>query len=182
VSEFVLEIADAPVDWTADLPAIMSYRLVRRRRLPRWQRKGPKGRATFARRPEKNTPFLSVEETEKVLRDLEESFRNVLIERSQTWFDEAELALWRSERTAEQSRAAEKTQHPSGAARMPAFRSPVKQAVADYLQWNRAASNQELRRHLNESRPNVVPDTWKDDEKLADDTFTKVRRALGIRR
>ncbi len=92
VSRFVLEVADAPVD--------PNDFLRREMRLPRWGRKGPGGFGSRLGRSEgnrpqieENVPFESVEETQRVLRGLEESFRNHLCDRWQTVFATASSAV-----------------------------------------------------------------------------------------
>jgi len=170
VSEFVLEIADAPVDWTPDRPAIMSYRLLRERRLPRWQRKGPEGRATFARRPETDTLFLSVEETEKALRDLEKSFRDVLINGSQSWSDEADLARRRFERAQPQK------------PREYRFHSPLAQAVSYFLATNKLPSDTDIDTYLQNHHRGLRPKRWDEGDgyDLPGKYFTRIRRTMGL--
>jgi hypothetical protein len=108
VSRFVLDVADAPVE-----PDDFSRRQLR---LPRW---GWKGRGVFSRLgrtesdrpgPEENDPFLSVEETQRLLRDLEESFRNHLCNRWLTVFATALSAVASLASRAERAKEAEKLQ------------------------------------------------------------------------
>jgi hypothetical protein len=82
--EFLLQVSGAPIE-------LIAGELVTRPALPRWE---PKSR--FSRRQEKDAEFLTIDETQQVLRGLEESFRNALWESLQTSFSEAVLASYRA--------------------------------------------------------------------------------------
>ena len=61
----------------------------------------------------------------------------------------------------------------------PKFRSKRRGKIASYLTHEmRNVSNQEILSFLVENYPNLVPEKWKQDPKLAGDEFTKVRRIL----
>jgi len=167
VSDFVLEVAGAPVH----PPSTASDWLRRERKLPRWERKGQEGRATFARRPEENTPFLSAGETEKVLRDLEESFRNHLSERFLTVYATASSAVAALAAHAQAQKPREYR-----------FHSPLAQAVSDFLTTKELATDQEILTHLRERYRWLIPDMWKREETLPGKYFTKIRQKMGISR
>ena len=89
--EFVFQVLPAPME-------LINGELITKPVLPRW---GPK--SNFARRlaglssipPEgKDTEFLTVDETQKMLRGLEESFRNALLDCLSPSFSEAVLASY----------------------------------------------------------------------------------------
>jgi hypothetical protein len=150
VSEFVLEVAGAPFF----PPSATSDWLRRERKLPRWQRKGQESGATFARRPEENTPFLSVEETEKVLRDLEESFRNHLSQRFRIVHATASSAV---AALAARARAQKPREYS-------APRSKLARAVVDFLTIDELASDQKILTHLREHVLWLIPARWKEEE------------------
>jgi hypothetical protein len=60
------------------------------------------------------------------------------------------------------------------------FRSELRQKIEIYLRDNRTATNRDISRYLHENWPGLIPVEWAANEKLASDTYTKVRRALGI--
>jgi hypothetical protein len=170
VSRFVLEVADAPAD--------PNDFLRRQLRLPRWE---VKGRGVFGRlsrtesvrpRPAGNDPFLSVEETQGLLRELEESFRNHLSDRLRLVFATALSAVAAlSDRAAVRGKLGDR-----------AFRSDRRRFIADYMRTHPDSSNREILTHLRERQRWLIPKSWEEDEKLAFDTFTKIGKKLGISR
>jgi len=58
------------------------------------------------------------------------------------------------------------------------FRSKLREAIAYYIDTNPAASDREILAYLREHHRTLIPREWNEDEKLAGDTFTKVRRVL----
>lgn len=89
VRQFVLEIANAPVD--------PSDFLLRQMRLPRWEPKMRYGRRIAGLEPNppqgEDATWLSADESETHLRGLEESFRNHLSERLLTVYATASSAM-----------------------------------------------------------------------------------------
>jgi hypothetical protein len=92
VRDFILWVADAPIE-------LVDGELVVTPTLPRWEPKGSLGQriAGGAPDPRQGQPaaFLSVEETERYLRELTESFRGALWERLRDSFSEAILATYK---------------------------------------------------------------------------------------
>jgi hypothetical protein len=87
--DFVLEVSGAPIQ-------LIDGEIVTRPTLPRWEPKSSFARKIAGLVPysqEQSTAFLSVDETEKHVRGLEESFRRALLDGLGTSFSEAVLAL-----------------------------------------------------------------------------------------
>jgi hypothetical protein len=58
------------------------------------------------------------------------------------------------------------------------FSSPLREAVAYFIRTNENSSDQEILAYLRGNHPKLIPPSWEQDQKLAADTFTKVRRVL----
>ncbi len=95
VRDFVLEVSGAPVE-------VIEGEIVRKAVLPRWQLGSSLTQMMGLRRTDalqaQNAAFLSVKETEKLLRELEESFRNTLWESLPDCYSEAVLATFKGPR------------------------------------------------------------------------------------
>ena len=90
VRDFALEVAGAPI-------VLIDGEFVRKPTLPRWEPKSSFARRIAGLQPDPpkghDAKFLSIEETEKHLRGLEELFRNAMLEGLGTSFSEAVLAI-----------------------------------------------------------------------------------------
>jgi hypothetical protein len=107
-----------------------------------------------------------------MLRDLEESFRNHLSDRMRTVFATATSAV-----AALARRASERAQTGDRA-----FRSERRRVIADYMRTHSDASDRKILTHMYKRQSWLIPKTWKENEKLAFDTFTKIGKRLGISR
>ena len=58
------------------------------------------------------------------------------------------------------------------------FSSDLRQAIAYLIRTKPDVSDREILAYLRKNHPMLIPASWKEDEKLAGDTFTKVRRVL----
>jgi hypothetical protein len=127
VRDFVLYVAGAPVE-------LKHGELVVTPRLPRWEPKGSLGRRIAGLSPDApqgpNAAFLSIKETRKVLRGLEESFQDVLQDRLGASFSEAVLATYKDPQAA---RALQPRQSHSGGKRPGPKQNTRTQVVMEIL-------------------------------------------------
>lgn len=59
-------------------------------------------------------------------------------------------------------------------------RSELRKQVVVFLGSNPKASDKAILTHLQTNHPQLIPQSWHEDPKLAGDTFTKVRKQLNL--
>jgi hypothetical protein len=155
-------------------------------RLPQWFSWVWMARAKLAKRRWPNdymvvppTDPLSIEETEKFILEKQQMLIKELRDAVADAHREALIDSGKSvTATTAPQRVAKRERTQTEKPQLRRFSSKVREAIAYCIRTKQNSSDQEIFAYLRENHPKLIPPSWAQDQKLAADTFTKVRRVL----